>query len=99
RPLRFTLFPYTTLFRSLISETRWGEGFSEACAAAEAGPHGAMLEEARRTALRSVAADGLPVHPCHGDFMSWNMRSVEGRLLLYEDRKSTRLNSSHDQIS
>src|SRR5690348_17764691 len=59
RPPRSTLFPYTTLFRSLV-----------------AGSH--------------AEAVGLPVqaHQRHGD-----------EPLPAEDRKSTRLNSSHPSIS
>src|SRR2546429_6176301 len=61
RPPRSTLFPYTTLFRSLA----WPAG--------ERGPHGE-----RRGLL-------------HGD-------GNRGRCHL-QDRKSTRLNSSHGYIS
>src|SRR5256885_12801662 len=61
RPPRSTLFPYTTLFRSLC-ETARGSGQSEIVS--------------RRNALR------------HGR-----------RQIAHEDRKSTRLNSSHLVIS
>src|SRR2546428_8842539 len=63
RPPRSTLFPYTTLFRSL------GGGGSAALA--------------RPLASASVAAPP----------------SREGGAATEADRKSTRLNSSHDQIS
>src|SRR5438874_3844987 len=64
RPPRSTLFPYTTLFRSVIL--------------AELGPgSGALLEDFLR------AAATLP----------------EFRRALDLDRKSTRLNSSHVEIS
>src|SRR2546428_5117327 len=59
RPPRSTLFPYTTLFRSLPASPRGRAGARPACRAATG-------RRARR----------------------WN-----------RDRKSTRLNSSHDQIS
>src|SRR2546430_4334171 len=59
RPPRSTLFPYTTLFRSLGSRVR-------------------PLLPPHRTA--------------HG-------RAVAGDERAHEDRKSTRLNSSHSQIS
>src|SRR2546421_4408346 len=64
RPPRSTLFPYTTLFRSI----------SRACSMT--GPSG------RRTDPRSITGSTAPL-PRHTRI----------------DRKSTRLNSSHDQIS
>src|SRR2546430_10977196 len=65
RPPRSTLFPYTTLFRSLHRDTP---------AARRAGGHNRVHDE------RDDAARRLP----------WGARP---------DRKSTRLNSSHSQIS
>src|SRR2546430_10335673 len=62
RPPRSTLFPYTTLFRSLPAR---GAG---------------LLRPERRPAIPIHAGD-IPVRE------------------LREDRKSTRLNSSHSQIS
>src|SRR3712207_7877845 len=69
RPPRSTLFPYTTLFRSLRGSQ----------------PRLRRLREGRRPAHRRLAAD-------------------EGRLARAgaaggQDRKSTRLNSSHANIS
>src|SRR5256885_4612273 len=63
RPPRSTLFPYTTLFRSMLAVTgaSQGGGLSLACAALEP-----------RVKLAA------PIYP-----------------FLSEDRKSTRLNSSH----
>src|SRR3712207_8220909 len=79
RPPRSTLFPYTTLFRSILAVTqavceyRKKEGID--------GPlflgmdtH-ALSEPAQRSALEVLAAHGV------------------------QDRKSTRLNSSHANIS
>src|SRR2546422_6567598 len=68
RPPRSTLFPYTTLFRSL-----WGEGTA-----------------ARRHHAQQCDASG-PHLALEG--------SQIGRDLGTEDRKSTRLNSSHGYIS
>src|SRR2546428_10381964 len=65
RPPRSTLFPYTTLFRSLIG-------------------------------LLLFVAIGLLLLPSHAERSSGNVRSGQGSR---RDRKSTRLNSSHDQIS
>src|SRR2546430_10240519 len=69
RPPRSTLFPYTTLFRSVKSETK----------AAVAGP----VAVAARTVL--VIDDDPVVRELMQNFLG--------------DRKSTRLNSSHSQIS
>src|SRR2546421_2817887 len=74
RPPRSTLFPYTTLFRSVDVRRD------------EAELHGA--------AVRADAEDRLPLRPRIG---RRRVARVCGREHL--DRKSTRLNSSHDQIS
>src|SRR2546430_5275895 len=72
RPPRSTLFPYTTLFRSVLdartAEFRHKRGVK-------------VKSQARRLLL------GRKGH-CHAT-----------RCRGYEDRKSTRLNSSHSQIS
>src|SRR2546427_1228820 len=65
RPPRSTLFPYTTLFRSLQADGPW-----------------ILYPDALRVARHLRGA-----FPTIGD--RWRMR----------DRKSTRLNSSHSQIS
>src|SRR5256886_10912735 len=83
RPPRSTLFPYTTLFRSLKVAAR----------------------TASRQAERDLIAEAL-------ERTHWNRKRAARELqisyksLLYkikqaglEDRKSTRLNSSHSQIS
>src|SRR2546430_3929616 len=79
RPPRSTLFPYTTLFRSLVGEDR------------RLRPRGrprsadAQRHESARDLRRSLA---------RGD------RSADASLARDRvDRKSTRLNSSHSQIS
>src|SRR2546427_4270965 len=79
RPPRSTLFPYTTLFRSLL-EALVGQGaFAEALTAAAA--DAALVgKQPKLVRLRGEALLGL-----HRD--------------LEADRKSTRLNSSHSQIS
>src|SRR2546430_11358197 len=77
RPPRSTLFPYTTLFRSL-----------------------AVPEPARRRAAREhldapapADRDGAGVHAHERAFLD------AGHGVVPQDRKSTRLNSSHSQIS
>src|SRR3712207_8509734 len=76
RPPRSTLFPYTTLFRSVGSQVRvpW--------------PMVGPLEEDERE--RFVAG----VNPEHRD----RLRNAH-LAILDRDRKSTRLNSSHANIS
>src|SRR2546428_3765623 len=69
RPPRSTLFPYTTLFRSIGHQWWW---------------------EFRYRELGLVTANEL--HVPLG-------RAVQLSITSAEDRKSTRLNSSHDQIS
>src|SRR2546430_16024874 len=68
RPPRSTLFPYTTLFRSLVAVSGTVTGYL---------PNGEML----------TASDDDQLPTFHG--MSGGK----------QDRKSTRLNSSHSQIS
>src|SRR3712207_8368887 len=73
RPPRSTLFPYTTLFRSLYREVR---------------------EYFLKNPLRDSGGRPIPIP-------EWSFpgrRAVERRLKA-EDRKSTRLNSSHANIS
>src|SRR5437588_7457637 len=73
RPPRSTLFPYTTLFRSL--------------------PHD---PQAMNIGLIN-AAPFTPGHMLGTDFLG---RDLQARLILgIQDRKSTRLNSSHTVIS
>src|SRR2546430_4590229 len=74
RPPRSTLFPYTTLFRSIHAGSvaeRDGDDFYNATVVF--GPNGRQIAHYRKIHLFDVDAPG--------------------------DRKSTRLNSSHSQIS
>src|SRR5688572_31868217 len=78
RPPRSTLFPYTTLFRSLGLEAKLFRGLADLSRLS-------ILEALRhrpRTVTQIVRATGL----------SQPSASMQ-------DRKSTRLNSSHSQIS
>src|SRR2546422_7821963 len=80
RPPRSTLFPYTTLFRSLQSI-------------------GAVGKDAHP--LRRNAAQHLPVvcdRPLHREVGRFGP-GPPGEQVLQQDRKSTRLNSSHGYIS
>src|SRR5688572_31327154 len=79
RPPRSTLFPYTTLFRSLRAR-----------------------RHARWTArVHVVRADSLQVahQRAHVGIRERDVLHVHDRLRKPGDRKSTRLNSSHSQIS
>src|SRR2546427_4223985 len=74
RPPRSTLFPYTTLFRSRLTEA---QGLAEASQ---------LLADPRRGSA-----------PC---VIRKYVRTLRrGRKEHSQDRKSTRLNSSHSQIS
>src|SRR2546430_10142625 len=83
RPPRSTLFPYTTLFRSVEAEHADPGGAVRLLDAAAGRQRGAPVEhadvvEAQESTLEDVLAFGI---------------------LAIQDRKSTRLNSSHSQIS
>src|SRR2546428_9436427 len=74
RPPRSTLFPYTTLFRSLLLLKIRRRDLTRARGERDMGP----------TLRHHAEVEGEPDAP---------------RPLRRVDRKSTRLNSSHDQIS
>src|SRR2546427_5676225 len=85
RPPRSTLFPYTTLFRSHLSrDPSVNEAYQRDPAVHRVMTPGAWREI--RWAQRSVVADGSRIE-CPSAEPSGS------------DRKSTRLNSSHSQIS
>src|SRR2546430_6525673 len=80
RPPRSTLFPYTTLFRSLQGRggrVRMG-----------------VRHRADEARARAALGDDLRGRP-----RAWAGRGRGGGEGLGKDRKSTRLNSSHSQIS
>src|SRR2546428_5447276 len=93
RPPRSTLFPYTTLFRShFLATVRIGED----------------IEGSRRHCLHiawgyQVAFYAILDHFRQTAYFGANGRNAAGHSLerrqSERDRKSTRLNSSHDQIS
>src|SRR3712207_7235486 len=82
RPPRSTLFPYTTLFRSLDGD----------------GDHHRRLDGAGLLEGRAQPAD--VAHAEHGGAQALRVRGeVHPQTGPGEDRKSTRLNSSHANIS
>src|SRR3712207_7133758 len=84
RPPRSTLFPYTTLFRSDVPEQGHpADGARPADRAETVGDRRPWMARLR-LALGGVLAEGLP---------------ASARAAGVADRKSTRLNSSHANIS
>src|SRR3712207_9301604 len=96
RPPRSTLFPYTTLFRSHVHVPVDGVGgydatrtFAEAVAITlrERIPSAVVITMSRAQRHGRVFIDWMQNHP-------W-----KSTIAPYSDRKSTRLNSSHANIS
>src|SRR2546428_5706611 len=75
RPPRSTLFPYTTLFRS--------------------------VKERLEGLIKGYKSQGVTLPLDVMDFPVWDQQQSEVSITAgsMQDRKSTRLNSSHDQIS
>src|SRR3712207_9430623 len=96
RPPRSTLFPYTTLFRSDLERRA-------RLALALRGEVELGLRVAHRRGHREdVAGPGVDRDERRAREVAGGQRLVDGRardLLQPEDRKSTRLNSSHANIS
>src|SRR2546430_11758014 len=83
RPPRSTLFPYTTLFRSSIGKSSFGAHETEHLAT-------------------GVEAEAVSKPYQYGDTLNLDVNATLTNALQREglgDRKSTRLNSSHSQIS
>src|SRR5206468_6287453 len=94
-----TLFPYTTLFRSVPALLRLKAG---PCRGLLVDVVPAADQTRRRRARRRREVDKAPVlgtddlEVVARDLHRWGRRI--GRAEREQDRKSTRLNSSHDQI-
>src|SRR3712207_7302233 len=85
RPPRSTLFPYTTLFRSRRDEAARVQRVPAGCSAVRGGDRG---------------EHGVVLLRPHADDVSGErLRAAAVRGRLGGDRKSTRLNSSHANIS
>src|SRR3712207_8769034 len=78
RPPRSTLFPYTTLFRSMVNGTGYTQRAIVPVDRVVPVPDGVTTEQAAAVLLQGVTAQFLTTST---------------------DRKSTRLNSSHANIS
>src|SRR3712207_8242943 len=93
RPPKSTVFPDTTLFRSVAQERRTGQiaGAARGYRAARAHAAGKVAGIAGATA-RGVAAHAIRA-AARGALAVGAARGAKG------DRKSTRLNSSHANIS
>src|SRR3712207_7819471 len=79
RPPRSTLFPYTTLFRSLVRQ-----------------PH---LDPRPAVRLDAVELPAVALHPAERDPAHLGAEQRFEHVVGLLDRKSTRLNSSHANIS
>src|SRR2546430_12756625 len=88
RPPRSTLFPYPTLFRSRL-ERRLG-GPRQVRGGSRVDRHAEDEQDRQRD--RAAPGDQPPADPAQ-------QSNVARRRGILEDRKSTRLNSSHSQIS
>src|SRR3712207_9518777 len=96
RPPRSTLFPYTTLFRSDLRPQQGGSGADGA-----AGGRRVWHPERRAPLLQHLRAPTGPLQPIHrgGGDLQRPPPERQSTSLLRGDRKSTRLNSSHANIS
>src|SRR3712207_9132342 len=96
RPPRSTLFPYTTLFRSRSCFVAQGGGtpedFDEVAAAGVA----VLPDDPEAEADAFAAADIYLAPPASPEFSPGILRAIAYGI---PDRKSTRLNSSHANIS
>src|SRR3712207_8175874 len=90
RPPRSTLFPYTTLFRSADLRDGRLDGLPRAQEVARRGLHG----RARGAAHLGRLHEGVPQGQAEGE-----VRGAAEDARGHPDRKSTRLNSSHANIS
>src|SRR2546430_17380554 len=96
RPPRSTLFPYTTLFRSIGESQVWTERLKII-----------IRHSGQSVPPRSITVDGQGAEPtARSGVGQLRIKAADFRLQLAHgdeevpaDRKSTRLNSSHSQIS
>src|SRR5256886_8440778 len=103
RPPRSTLFPYTTLFRSGV-EVRLRLHQAERERGIDALGEGDIVDRGRQVGgdivVRRIVDDRvgtLQLEPRHRQLTARRLERLLER--AHVDRKSTRLNSSHSQIS
>src|SRR3712207_7956517 len=89
RPPRSTLFPYTTLFRSRGARTV-RDGYHR-----DAGVWHVTVGSEGVLDVTPVK----PLVPSRAVMIAWNAAEPAGLIASAQDRKSTRLNSSHANIS
>src|SRR5688572_31725067 len=94
-PPRTTLFPYTTLFRSMITWTLTYEGLESPVQQA----HIHLGERHTNGGVSAFLCTNLDNGPPDTPPCPNVAASVDGTIMAAQDRKSTRLNSSHSQIS
>src|SRR5688572_32796648 len=96
RPPRSTLFPYTTLFRSQAEIEQPAGAHQHAHPERMKGEDGGERPDGRR--LTHPGGEGAPFEPGEQVNHAGSPLSLTTMKAL-SDRKSTRLNSSHSQIS
>src|SRR2546427_5164278 len=97
RPPRSTLFPYTTLFRSACRPDchQFAAEATQVCKFADGGKGARVLRWPVAALLGSSGCSRpTPVQECAHEGIAQRFTSTPR-----QDRKSTRLNSSHSQIS
>src|SRR2546430_14032132 len=96
RPPRSTLFPYTTLFRSrgdvVLSNAGWQDY------ALSDGQDLLAIGEMQRPSL-ALGGLGMPAFTAYVGLLDIGQPKPGDTVVVAADRKSTRLNSSHSQIS
>src|SRR3712207_8705385 len=95
RPPKSPLFPSPTVFRSEMAADRIGEGMHRRDRRIGEGLAGEHRAEEHRTARLPVGA----VMHCPPNIAPEEPQGLAGKRLRNRDRKSTRLNSSHANIS
>src|SRR5256886_13460155 len=94
RPPRSTLFPYTTLFRSKVERHQRDERSEDEIEAED------RRISRRRRRPPGVREETPPRHSSRGRLRRFRNRNRDDEAdQQARDRKSTRLNSSHSQIS
>src|SRR3712207_7078071 len=94
RPPRSTLFPYTTLFRSSLAEPQL------ACREAERRLQEYVDRQLTTTEIRAIEEHLAVCARCADCYrFEVEVRTYVKQACVAEDRKSTRLNSSHANIS